>query len=113
MRRAVRRTACRAAYGVPCGVRRAVRRAACGVRAFASNPLLPLHLLRCVVSAAHCIVRAGCRYLQRAMVRRARVQTDGGVLSISGGSATFESVAISDTNAVVRAAWEADRAGGG
>ncbi len=54
-------------------------------------------------------------YLHRETVRRARVQVGpGGVLSISGGSATFEDVAISNTSAGrVRVAAEADRVGGG
>ena len=38
----------------------------------------------------------------------------GGVLRMSGGRATFESVAMSDTEAIsVRVAGEADRVGGG
>jgi hypothetical protein len=47
-------------------------------------------------------------------MRRARLQgKDGGVLDMTGGSATFESVAISDTSSAqgVRVAWVADRAG--
>jgi hypothetical protein len=47
-------------------------------------------------------------------VRCARVQGgSGGVLRVLGGSATFESVAISNTTARVRVAGEADRVGGG
>ncbi len=82
----------------------------CGVRAVACCTLLPLHPLGCIVSAARCIARVGCSSLRRATVRRACVQGsfaggisgNGGVLSMSGGSATFESVAISDTKARVR-----------
>jgi hypothetical protein len=91
-------------------------RAACSMRCVlhvVCCRLLLLHLLCCIVSAARCIVRVGCRCRQRATMRRARVQRfSGGVLIIDKGSATFESVAISDTAATsVRAAWEADRAG--
>jgi hypothetical protein len=77
---------------------------------------LLLHVLSCTVSAAHSIVRVGCCSCHRAPVCRARVQGSGGggVLYMSGGRATFESVAISDTEAIsVRAPGEADRVGGG
>jgi hypothetical protein len=79
--------------------------------------------VRCML--ARCALHAGCcaMHLHRAPVRHARGQRyDGGVLSISGGSATFESVEISDTSAgytvisnttaAVRLAGKADRAGG-
>ncbi len=63
------------------------------------------------MSAARCIARVGCSGRQGATAQRARVQSstganEGGVLSISGGNATFESVAISDTfTRGVRVAW--------
>jgi hypothetical protein len=71
-----------------------------------------VHLLCRIVSAALRIVHVGCCLRHGVTVRRTLVQRDGGVLFISGGSATFESVAISDTSAAVRVAGEADRAGG-
>ena len=47
-------------------------------------------------------------------MRRPRLQGgSGGVLRVLGGIATFESVAISDTQALVRVAEEADQVGGG
>jgi hypothetical protein len=85
--------------GVPCGVQHVWGSFCC---------------IYCVVGAGRCSVRVGCCRRHRVTVRRACVQRDdGGVLVISGGSATFESVAISDTTAAVRVAGEADRARGG
>ena len=61
---------------------------------------------------AHC-VHVGCCCHHRATVRHAHVQGPyrrGGVLYMTSGRATFESVAISDTTArEVRVATEADR----
>ena len=94
-------------------VRRAVRHAPCGVRAVACCALLLLHLLGCIVSVARCNVRVGCCHRHRATVRHAPVQGPygrGGVLYMTSGRATFESVAISDTTArKVRVATEAGR----
>jgi hypothetical protein len=96
--------------GVPCGVPCVVQHAACRAVAYCSFCGF------CFV--AHC-VHVGCCCHHRATVRHAHVQEDrgggtyGGVLHMISGSATFESVEISDTTAEVRVAGEADRVGGG
>ncbi len=87
-------------------LRHAACRASCRMRRACRCRLLLLHLLCCTVSAARCMAHVGRCRRPGATARRARVQLSGGVLVMSRGDATFESVAISDTfAAIVRVAW--------
>jgi hypothetical protein len=87
-----------------CGLHRVERmqRVAVVLRAALGWCLLASWGVPCVVQHAACVP-----------LQVASVASTGGVLRMLNGSATFESVAISDIAARVREEGEADRAGGG